>query len=91
MITENELYSLLPEGQFNIESTMNLIRDYSPYQRFPHPKFELYEVLSVWYNLVRSGKVIVDDTGFARKIDSNEQDQLNQTEGLLRSPILEEV
>jgi len=67
-MTPEYLYSLLPQGYFNIEFIFNKIRDYSPHQRFPKPKYELYEVLNAWYELVTHNKVEILNSETAQKI-----------------------
>ena len=62
------LYSLLPHGLFDIDSTFNKIMEYSPYQRFPTPKYEFHDVLSSWYKLIRKNKVSIINSETAQKL-----------------------
>ena len=60
-MTPEKLLELLPEGQFHIRGAMYQIMDYSPSQRFPNPKYEFWEVMASWYELIQKGKVQTDD------------------------------
>jgi hypothetical protein len=66
----DELYALLPSGSFYPEQTLNHIREYDPHLRFPNPKFELWEIMSCWLILVRSGLISVS-RGLASKTNDN--------------------
>ena len=66
-MTPEHLYNLLPLGTFNIEFVFNQIRDYSPHQRFPKPKYDLYEILSAWYHLAKNNKVTILNGNTAEK------------------------
>jgi hypothetical protein len=67
-ITPDELYSKLPHGTFYYEHEFDVIRDYSPSQRFPKPKYELCDVLVAWYALIYDGRISVIDPGLAEKL-----------------------
>jgi hypothetical protein len=56
----NELFDLLPDGEFYVEYTVNGIRQYDPKQRFPKPKYALYEILSAWYELIGQRRLITN-------------------------------
>ena len=54
-----ELYDLLPNDIFYVESTLNNIRQYDPHKRAPTAKYPLYEVLDAWYKLVCEKRIFV--------------------------------
>jgi hypothetical protein len=56
-MTQDDLYALLPDGTFYIDNTINKIREYDPYKRFPTAKYHLYEILTPFYELISTGKV----------------------------------
>jgi hypothetical protein len=66
-ITPDILYDMLPDGNFYIENTFNLLRNYSPTERFPKPKYDLYELLSAWYQLIIRGRVLSDGHTASKK------------------------
>ena len=57
-ITAEELYSLLPDKPFHIDTVFNEIRNYKP-SAIPYvpPKYELWEILVTWLELCRKGLV----------------------------------
>ena len=61
------LYSILPLGTFNIDYVFNIIRDYSPHQRAPTPKYDLCDVLSAWYELTRQNRLTIINSSTAQK------------------------
>jgi len=73
-ITAEKLYSLLPDKPFFIDGVFNEIRDYHPCAvplSVPYkvnPKYELWEVLVAWLELLRKGLVESKDgvTGVKR-------------------------
>jgi hypothetical protein len=67
MLTPDSLYSLLPSGTFNIEFVFNQIMDYSPHQRFPRPRYDLYNMLNSWYVLLRKKRIVIVKQGIATK------------------------
>jgi len=67
-ITPDELYNKLPNNQFHIDLTLDNIREYSPYMRFPTCKYDLWEVLSAWYILVQTGRVEILEDEIAVKV-----------------------
>jgi hypothetical protein len=71
-LTPECLYGLLPLGTFNIQFVFEQIRDYSPHQRFPKPRYDLYEVLSAWYQLTRENKVTILNGSTAEKISRSQ-------------------
>jgi hypothetical protein len=58
-MTAEFLYTLLPGGPFNIQFVFDQIRDYSPRQRFPKPKYPLHDMLNAWYELTRKDKIVI--------------------------------
>lgn len=60
-MTPEKLLMLLPDNQFYIRATFDKIREYSSSQRFPKPKYALWEMLSAWYILISTKKVSTED------------------------------
>lgn len=83
IITSEELFNKLSDNNsFVIEMEINRIREYSPNQRFPKPKYELFSVLNEWYRLVKAGLIYVNDAGVACKI-GNYESKREQVERIL--------
>ena len=67
-MTPDFLYSILPSGSFNIEYIFNVVRDYSPHQRAPSPKYDLPDVLAAWYELTRQNRLTILNSNTASKL-----------------------
>jgi hypothetical protein len=67
-MTPEKLFAILPEGHFYISQTIDAIREYSPFQRFPRPKFALWEIYDAWYQLMTTNRLNTDDGITAKKV-----------------------
>jgi hypothetical protein len=67
-MTPEKLLKILPEGTFYISQTIDTIREYSPFQRFPKPKYALWEIYDSWYQLMTSNRLDTEDGIVAKKV-----------------------
>jgi hypothetical protein len=67
-ITPDELYALLPSGEFYYRVTLDRLREYTPGQRHPKPIYDLWEMLSAWSKLSEDRRIISISNSTAKKV-----------------------